>query len=372
MPSNIIAVLLIGIIIGVVCCLIPVLIVNRFRIKSLTESIKSKSDGEMRLLQERYSSAGSELSKTKEELTRYQQLLSVSSNGAAASESQCLLYLRQISELKNDILIRERKIEEQNSNVIQLRSNLSESNTSLEFERKQSEEKIKLLNGAREQLTTEFKNIANVIFDEKTKSFTELSKFNLDLVLNPLRDQLGEFRRKVEEVYVNESKDRHALAEHIKILTDLNTQVSKDTLNLTRALKGENKTQGNWGEMILERALELSGLKKGSEYDTQVAYTDSDGNRLIPDVVVHLPDSKDIIIDSKVTLTAYERATNATEETLQEEALIAHVIAVKNHINQLSAKSYDSLNDIKTLDYVLMFMPIALIYCRNSKRSFII
>jgi DNA recombination protein RmuC len=218
--------------------------------------------------------------------------------------------------------------------------------------------KIKLLSDARDQLKNEFKNLANGIFDEKNKTFAEQNRSNLDLILSPLKDQLSDFRRKVEEVYVNESKDRHALAEHIKILTDLNRQVSNDTVNLTRALKGENKTQGNWGEMILERALELSGLKKGSEYDTQTSYIDTDGNRLIPDVVVHLPDGKDIIIDSKVTLIAYERAVSAVDDLIRDEAVCAHVLAVQTHINQLNSKSYESIDKIKTLDYVLMFMPI--------------
>ena len=358
MTSNVLFTLFTGIIIGVVGCVIPMLIINRIGKKIANSTAQNKIEGDLRLIQERCSVSETELLKVKSEYQKCQTQLLEKSTNVAGLENQCLVNKQQIIDFKNDINVRDSKIEGLNEMLSQQKSMLSESYSKLDSEKQHTEEKLKLLNEARDQLKNEFKNMANGIFDEKTKNLTEQSRSNLDLILNPLRDQLGDFRKKIEEVYVNESKDRHALAEHIKILSDLNNQVSKDTLNLTRALKGENKTQGNWGEMILERVLELSGLTKGSEYDTQVCFTDKEGNRLIPDVIVHLPDRKNIIIDSKVTLVAYENAISAEDDLRRDEALSAHVLSVQNHINQLNTKSYDSLPDINTLDYVLMFMPI--------------
>jgi DNA recombination protein RmuC len=159
-------------------------------------------------------------------------------------------------------------------------------------------------------------------------------------------------------VYANESKDRQALSEHIKVLTNLNQQVSQETNNLTRALKGGNKVQGNWGEMILERALELSGLKNGVEYEKQVWGIDEDGKGTRPDVVVHLPEGRDVVVDSKVTLVAYEESVSAETDEAREGALDRHCDAVIGHVNDLHSKSYEAHGKVKTLDYVLMFMPI--------------
>lgn len=358
MPLLSFAFFFIGMVIGIVGCLIPVIIISRMRNKSIFEEVKNKLGSDMRLLEERHSVAESELIKVKNELQYYQDKFNESNIAVSTAAKQSQMYEQQVVELKNRINEREQKSDEQNRTISRLSSELSESKAQLADEQKHNEEKLKLLEQARNQLSIEFKNIANIIFDEKTKRFSEQNKSNLDLILNPLKEQLGEFRRKVEEVYVNESKDRHALAEHIKILTDLNNQVSRETVNLTKALKGENKTQGNWGEMILERALELSGLKNGCEYETQTSYKDEDGRRYIPDVIVHLPDNKDIVVDSKVTLVAYEKSVNSTDEKEQEKALEEHLSAIQNHINLLSNKAYNSLPGIKTLDFVLMFMPI--------------
>jgi DNA recombination protein RmuC len=358
MPLDPMIMFVTGILIGFIGCLIPMIIINRARNKTIYEITKNQIGGDIRSFQERCSAAETELSRLRSDSQSYQLQLNEKSSDVAALKNQCQMNENQIHYFKNEIALRDQKINEQIITLSQLKCTLSESQAQLDSGRIHADEKIKLLSDARDQLKNEFKNLANGIFDEKNKTFAEQNRSNLDLILSPLKDQLGDFRRKVEEVYVNESKDRHALAEHIKILTDLNRQVSNDTVNLTRALKGENKTQGNWGEMILERALELSGLKKGSEYDTQTSYIDTDGNRLIPDVVVHLPDGKDIIIDSKVTLIAYERAVSAVDDLIRDEAVCAHVLAVQTHINQLNSKSYESIDKIKTLDYVLMFMPI--------------
>lgn len=228
----------------------------------------------------------------------------------------------------------------------------------LEQERKAADEKIAMLQSAREEMTREFENLANRIMEEKGQRFTSQNKQNLDEVLNPLREQISNFRKRVDDVYDKESKDRQSLYVQISNLEALNRKMSEDALNLTRALKGESKTRGNWGEVILERVLEDSGLSNGREYQAQGSFRNEEGKLLYPDVVVHLPDSKDVVIDSKVSLVAYERYYAAENEAARETALNEHVASVRNHIDGLSAKNYEQLTGINSLDLVLMFVPV--------------
>ncbi|MGV1016448.1 MAG: DNA recombination protein RmuC [Fluviibacter phosphoraccumulans] len=225
-------------------------------------------------------------------------------------------------------------------------------------ERNQSNEKLALLQSAREELTHQFKNLANDILEEKSKRFSEQNQQSLCQLLDPLKTKLQEFQGKVEQVYVQEGKDRSALAEQVRQLMELNKTVSQEANNLTKALKGSNKTQGNWGELVLERVLEGSGLRKGEEYDLQESHTLPDGRRLQPDVVVHLPDDRHLVIDAKATLVAYEDYANAEDEKHRDAALKRHLDAVRSHIKGLSDKNYQDLYGLKSLDFVLMFIPI--------------
>ncbi len=230
--------------------------------------------------------------------------------------------------------------------------------TRLDAERKQAEEKLAILNEAKEKLTHEFKNLANDILEEKSSKFTELNKVNIESVLKPLSGQIKDFQKRVEDTYDKESKDRFSLVREIRGLQELNSRISEDAVNLTNALKGESKTQGTWGELKLERILEASGLVKGREYDVQVSMKNDSGARLQPDVVVHLPDQKDVIIDSKVTLTAYHRYVSVdTEEERQVEA-VKHLQSLQKHIKDLGSKDYQNLPDVRTLDFVLLFLPV--------------
>lgn len=229
--------------------------------------------------------------------------------------------------------------------------------TELEHQRLVAAEKLQELQQARQQLTRDFELLANRIFDEKTERFNQHSKTTLDQTLNPLREQLKEFRQKVEDVYDKESKERISLAAQLSQLKELNQQMSHDAVNLTRALKGDNKTQGNWGEVILERVLEESGLHKGREYETQVSF-DSEQGRSRPDVIVRLPENKDLVIDAKVSLVAYERFCSAGDEGEREQALREHVASVREHIKALSLKSYEHIPGLRTLDFVFIFIPI--------------
>jgi len=241
---------------------------------------------------------------------------------------------------------------------LQIRLQLTALTTQQEQERKHYEEKWVLLNGARESLAKEFENLAHRIFDDKQEKFHQQSRERLDNVIGPLREQLSNFHKKVEDVYDKESKERSSLIGEIRILKELNQQISQDAVNLTHALKGDNKAQGNWGEMVLESILEKSGLVKGREYETQVSLKSEEGQRRNPDVVVHLPEGKDIIIDSKMTLVDYDRYCSADTEQNRQSALKAHTQAIKNHINGLSVKAYENLEGVRSLDFVLLFIPI--------------
>ena len=239
-----------------------------------------------------------------------------------------------------------------------LQTKLSELETRLEDERKNAAEKLTLLQEAREQLKMEFQNVANKIFEDKSQKFTDQNRENIEGVLKPMREQLLEFKKKVEDVYDKESKDRISLLSEIIHLKKLNERISEDAINLTSALKGQSKTRGAWGEMILERVLEESGLQKGREYEVQVMYASEEGQRRHPDVIVHLPEDKDIVIDSKVSLTAYEKYCSAETEEKKEKRLKEHILSVRTHIKALSEKRYEELEGIRTLDFVLMFLPV--------------
>ncbi len=258
------------------------------------------------------------------------------------------------------------KAEEQNDSlkldIQSYKEQLATIRTSLDLERKQFEDKLALLNDSREQLSAAFKNIANEIFEDKTRKFTANSKETLATVLNPLQEKIRQFEKRVEETYDKESKERFSLAKEIKNLQELNSRISEDAINLTNALKGDNKTQGSWGEFVLESILEKSGLVKGREYELQVSLKGEDGLRAQPDVILHLPESRDIIIDSKVSLKAWEGVCSSEDEAKKLELLKQHIQSVRAHVKNLSGKDYQNLVGINSLDYVFLFMPIEAAY----------
>ncbi|MEM0952541.1 MAG: DNA recombination protein RmuC [Pseudomonadota bacterium] len=225
-------------------------------------------------------------------------------------------------------------------------------------ESRASEEKLDMLKAARKQLEDEFSVLANRIFEEKSQRFLKTNKDTLETTLGPLKTQLKDFKTRVEDVYERESRDRLSLMHELKHLKQLNQQMSEDAVNLTRALKGDKKTQGNWGEIVLERVLEESGLRKGHEYETQFSARSAEGQRRQPDVVVRLPEGRDIVVDAKVSLVAYERYVTSENETDKQAALVEHVQAVRQHIQSLSVKGYEGLQGINSLDFVLLFIPI--------------
>lgn len=209
----------------------------------------------------------------------------------------------------------------------------------------------------REQLRREFENLANKILEDKTEKFTKLNQTNLNDILTPLKTKLAEFEQKVDSTYRSEAAERNSLRGEIKNLVELNQQLSKEATNLSRALKGDAKQQGNWGELILEKVLEYSGLRKGEEYKTQESFASENG-RQRPDVIVYLPDNKHLIIDSKVSLTAYDRCISAETDEERATALADHISSVRSHIKGLAEKSYQNINGLNQPDFVLLFMPI--------------
>lgn len=272
----------------------------------------------------------------------------------AKAEQLC----QQIPQLNKQLQDKLQEIDELLQSVNHLKSSNTEIQTRMEEERRSNEEKLKLLQNAEQQLTHQFESLANRILEEKSKKFTEQNNTNLTNLVKPLREQLGEFRKRVDDVYVNDSKDRASLREELKNLRLHAEKISEDAINLTQALRGDKKAQGNWGELILERVLEQSGLRKGIEYHAQTGFRNAENKLLKPDVIIHLPEGKDVVIDSKVSLAAYETYSSATDESKQSVALKEHVEAIRNHLKGLSDKDYSNLKGLRSLDFVLMFMPI--------------
>lgn len=240
----------------------------------------------------------------------------------------------------------------------ELNQALTKAQTQLEAERAQSSEKLQLLQGAREELSQQFKNLAQEILEEKTKRFTATNQEQLGQLLDPLRMRIQEFQQQVHQVYVAEGKERSALAQQVRQLMELNQSIGQEARNLTQALKGSNKTQGNWGELILTKVLEASGLREGFEYDVQEHHVRDDGSRAQPDVVVHLPGDRHLVIDAKMSLVAYEQAVNAEAGPLRTTATQRHIDSVRAHIKGLSDRNYQALYGLQSLDFVLMFIPV--------------
>lgn len=250
------------------------------------------------------------------------------------------------------------ELDDERKNKLELSSSLSKLNA----DRGHLEEKLasqkQELEELQKRFAIEFENLANRIFEEKSRKFTDQNKTNIDDVLKPLGEKIKDFERKVNDIYVNDSKERAAITQQIRQLHELNQQMSKDANNLTKALKGDSKLQGNWGEFILETILEKSGLERGREFIIQGNLKGQDGANLRPDVIINLPESKSMIIDSKVSLTAYEMFCSCEDETLKKKHLADHVVSIRSHIKSLSQKSYQNLYELQSLDFVLMFIPI--------------
>ncbi|HNQ12088.1 MAG TPA: DNA recombination protein RmuC [Bacteroidia bacterium] len=281
-----------------------------------------------------------------------------------APEEQMQMKLEQQSMQQQLVLIEEQKnaltneLKFERERIIKTTGELHASLTQSDLLTKMLEEQKKELSAMQEQMTLQFKNLANKILEENSSKFTLQNKENLSQILSPFKDRIKEFEEKVQHHYDSENREKASLKQQISMLHDLNQKMSVEAQNLTKALKGDNKTQGSWGEFILESVLEKSGLVRDREYLVQESYTGSDGKRLQPDVVIALPDEKNLVIDSKMSLVAYERFVNSVDENEKLRAAKEHMNSIRAHIKSLSEKNYQQIYQLKSLDFVLLFVPI--------------
>jgi len=266
-------------------------------------------------------------------------------------EERSSILEKEKSNLESNLISERQKVLELNSKLAGLQSDYSNLQTKLN-EQKEEIEKLQ------QKFTKEFENLANRIFEEKGSKFTEHNKEKLNELLNPLKDQILRFEQKVEETNKESIRGHASLREQLSMLKDMNQQITQEAKNLTEALKGQSKTQGNWGEFILESILEKSGLVKGREYVVQESLTAESGKRFQPDVIIKLPENKSIVIDSKVSLVAYEKFISSDDEHQKELALREHINSIRSHIKNLNSKNYQNLYQLESLDFVLMFMPV--------------
>lgn len=266
--------------------------------------------------------------------------------------------ISQIEQSKNQtqLVVQEREALRKEKEVLIIQ--LSKKETDFENLWERNKEQKQEVEQLQEKFTKEFENLANKILEEKTTKFTEQNKEHLKNILAPLQEKITHFEKKVEDTH-KESIDYHAaLRQQILGLKEMNEQMSKETINLTKALKGDSKMQGNWGELVLERVLEKSGLEKDREYFVQQSFVTPEGNRVFPDVIINLPDGKKMIVDAKVTLTAYERFVNEDDEVLKKQHLKDHIASINRHVEQLGTKNYHDLYQMESPDFVLLFIPI--------------
>ncbi len=323
-----------------------------------SEQVRALHEQEVEHLQTALEEQKARSGHLEQSIEHWRQQSAALENRLAALDSELTAKQDRVAQLASESSQYQQRAEALSEELGQLKVELREQQVTLDKERRSASEKLELLEKNRDALKQEFENLANRIFEQKSERFSQQSKTSLDSLLNPFRDQLQDFRKRVEDVYTTETRDRQALRSEIKSLQELNRQITEEAANLTRALKGDKKIQGNWGELILERVLERSGLRKGVEYETQGSYRDEDNQLLRPDVIVHLPDQRNLVIDSKVSLVAYQQWVTADQEEERAAALKQHVEAVRNHIRALSEKDYSQLNGLHSPDFVLLFMPI--------------
>jgi DNA recombination protein RmuC len=264
----------------------------------------------------------------------------------------------RLSQLERQLTEERRRFEGSEAERSELARRLTAETVRSEAQQRQAEAQIAALSEARSEMKLVFRQLAEEIFATQSKKFSDQNRAGLTPLLTPLQEQLNEFRKRVEAVYDQELRDRTALKVEVTQLKNLNERVGAEALNLTRALKGDSKVRGQWGELILSRILEEAGLVEGREFETQVSLSDHGNRRFQPDVVVRLPGGKDVVIDAKVSLVAYERYYRSSDDAEREEARKAHLQSVRRHLQALSAKAYADLEGIRSLDFVLMFIPV--------------
>ena len=309
---------------------------------------------ERRGLQQRLEEAGSRA----DDAAQRERALQAQLSQAVAERARIDERMRQLEDLAAERVPLRAERERIAGELAEVRALAAELSAKLEAATALARERQQLLDGAREQLREAFQSLAGEILEDKTKRFTEQNQQQLGTLLDPLREQLKDFRETVTRTYASEQHERGALTQEIRSLRDLNQKISEDAVNLTRALRGDQRAQGAWGELVLERVLEASGLERDREYEIQTTLRDADGGRPRPDVIVRLPEEKDVVVDAKVSLVAYERYCNAADDATRALALAEHCASLRNHVGGLSVRNYAGLDGLRTLDFVLMFVPV--------------
>lgn len=346
--------IIVGVVVGSILGATCVWLVFRSKAQHFKEIARGERAAEFAKLEERIESKSNELhalTQALEKETAARSRLVVDLLAETDQRSAAEQRASRIISLETELAA----MQEQNA---LLRSSKSSLESQLFSQEKTANEKLQLLVNAREELSSQFKSLANDILDEKSRKFADQNKTSLETLLQPLGQRIHDFEKKVEEVYDKESKQRFSLENEIRTLRDLNTRISQDAINLTNALKGQSKTQGAWGEIILERVLEMSGLVKGREYEIQVTLTSEEGKRSCPDVIVYLPEQRHLVIDSKVNLLAYDKYCSLADGPEREAELKRNIAAFRKHIGELNLRRYQDHYKLNSLDFVLMFVPI--------------
>lgn len=310
------------------------------------------------VLQEKLKQAIEQLETLNHTLITLRQQSDTAHTGLASATQRITDQQQTISKLEQQIQAEHSQLAQLRNDHSSLKTTLAQLQTLHEKTEESYQEKLALLDAAKTTLSNEFQIVANKIFDAKSMQMRASSKETLDAVLKPMQQDIVNFRHRIEQVHEADTIARSSLERHLDTLKQLNQQMSQDAIKLTHALKGDSKTQGNWGEMILEKLLESSGLREGKEFAREQSFTNDEGKRQRPDVIIYMPGDKHVIIDAKVSLTDYERAINSDVESQRSHALQAHVKSMQQHILTLANKRYDHLEGIHSPDYVLMFVPI--------------
>jgi DNA recombination protein RmuC len=335
--------------------------VLHFKSRQLQALAEHKAELEASALEQQIERLKTELQEAKQELDELDDERDKSAfelkqaHGKVMAAMEKLRYFDAVKQERQQYASELEQVKQQRA---QSEAQLREQLATYQQQQRSDSEKLELLQQSELRLKEQFERLANQVFEAKTAKVDVQNRQSLEGILTPLKEQLEGFKKQVNDSFSQEAKERHTLVHELKNLQRLNDQMTKEAMNLTQALKGDNKQQGNWGEVVLARVLAESGLREGHEYQTQVSLQNEAGKRYQPDVIVHLPQEKQVVIDSKMVLVAYERYFNAESDAERERALSDHLLALRNHIRGLSQKDYHQLKGIRSLDYVLMFIPV--------------
>lgn len=319
---------------------------------------RASRDAEIATLGEQRDAAARQARDSSARIERYEREGSQVEQALRSASTQAAAHEAHAQRLGHELLDAQRARDDAQGRLVDLTRKHAALEAAGQAQAQAAAEKLQLLEQAEQRLREAFQNLANKILDDKAERFREQSTQQLGGLLDPLKLQLKEFRERIDRTHSDDQRERGALSNEIQTLKQLNQRISEDAINLTRALKGDTRAQGAWGELVLERVLEASGLQSGREYITQASFSDTEGSRQRPDVVVRLPDDKDVVIDAKVSLVAYERFCSAPDDGTRATALVEHVGSLRRHIDGLSARNYDDIDGLRTLDFVLLFIPV--------------